>query len=445
MSEIQLSQSINITNSDQMSWTTPQINNHVMSFGFFLIFAAYNVVQNFATTLDPSLGSLSLGILFIVWIFASLTFATSLVNVLTSKYAMIVGTITYTLYSLSTINIITPIYISASVLIGIGASIVWIGQSKFTTKSANEHEMLLNKPMDSFLGTFNGIFGIYLNFSIFIGQLIAGFIFQFGGSITILYIVMSIMSFIGSMLLLCIKATKNDYNDIKSKSICDEMREIFSLYRDKKLWILIPMTVHWGLQDAFISADYPAAIDDNAFKFYMLTIYGFVASIVSVISGKLSDIYKSTTIMLILFGEVTFVGVVVIFYFWNMNQEQYIVWIILAILNGIGMGIYWTLIPKIYPIIFNSKNNTIFSNQKMLKAIGSFIGFFYFGYTSFNTRLIVNFSFTIISTILILCNPIKTILLGNNNITIHHTLSSEQQQPNTSEMTKELVKQYQSV
>ena len=399
--------------------SVPQRNTHIMSFSYFMFLGAFNVIQNFATTLDPKLGSLSVALIYITWIIMSLTFTKSFVNCLTPKYSMVVGTILYGLYSISSIFIIVPIYIIASILVGIGAGLVWIGQGISITKFANEQELLLNKPVNSLLGTFNGIFGVYTNFNYVIGNLVGGLIFQFDGSVDVLYVVMSVVSFIGSGLLLFISQSKeviNDSGNDGNNRIISDIKNVFSLWKDIKLWCLMPITIHWGLEVAFLSGDYAALIEDKATKFYMLTIFGFVASLTCVIIGKLSDIGQYNTLICLLFGQLSLLSVFIIFYFWNINQTGYHMWILLVSLLGIGHGIYWSLIPKIYPIIFNSKNTEIFLNQKLIQALGSFTGFIYYAYTTFHFRIIFNMTFIIIGSILILSNPVKNILIQNIEI-----------------------------
>lgn len=72
---------------------------HILSSAFLLIFLAYGAAQNLETTLntEEDLGTISLGILYLSFTFFSMV-ASSVVRVLGSKNALVLGTTGYWLF-----------------------------------------------------------------------------------------------------------------------------------------------------------------------------------------------------------------------------------------------------------------------------------------------------------------------------------------------------------
>ena len=518
-------------------------NLHIMSLAFLLILTSFMTAQNFATTLDPTLGPISLAVVYLFWIIALLTISTSAVNFLTPKYAMFFGSIAYPIYVASGIelghHIFKTLYLLGSMLIGIGGGLLWVGQSVFIVKCCNFHENKTNLPINSKLGTFNGIFNLHVQFARFIGFLIAALIFQFNGSTLMMFIVMITTGICGSFLLLPLKSLnihKNEHKEsvdvpkkpdtrksrVRSKSIASmrsetrtpeaspsppprsplvssppeaspspppmspvsppeistahhpsfavdvkidtipiqpstnsnqapispsidgeekktataarnklklinlstnsnhpeqmndhterpkskpvvmkviiedksdfarikqEMINIISLFKNKTFIWLIPITITFGLFTTFISGDVATLIQDPAFKFYVLTVEGFVAGISSLVMGKCAD--KWGPIYFIFICCICFNCVYVFFYFWEIDQDATLIWMIIAALLGIGDGGILTLIPQIYPILLGDAGS-VFASMRMVQSLALGIGFAYYPITSFNIRILVN-------------------------------------------------------
>nr|CAB3263792.1 UNC93-like protein MFSD11 [Phallusia mammillata] len=105
-------------------------------------------------------GYTSLAVIYIVFAFAN-WIAPSVVSILGPKYSMVAGGITYTLYLASFIHPLTATLYIGSVIIGIGAAVLWTGQGNFLTLNSSEETM----------GRNSGIFWAMLQCSLLIGNI----------------------------------------------------------------------------------------------------------------------------------------------------------------------------------------------------------------------------------------------------------------------------------
>ena len=105
-------------------------------------------------------GYTSLAIIYIVFACAN-WLAPSVVSLIGPKYSMVLGGITYTLYLATFIHPLTWTLYTASVIIGIGAAIIWTGQGNFLTLNSDDITM----------GRNSGIFWAMLQCSLLIGNI----------------------------------------------------------------------------------------------------------------------------------------------------------------------------------------------------------------------------------------------------------------------------------
>merc|ERR1711871_1722851 len=126
-----------------------------LAVGFFFLFAAYNTLQNYVTTLLPGcLGFTSLGVLY-VSVCPSLLLAPGICARLGDKWTLVVGAFCYSIWIASLTRPDVPaIVILASIVIGFGAAILWVAQGSYLTKQGDDTNR------GRLAGTFWGIFQI---------------------------------------------------------------------------------------------------------------------------------------------------------------------------------------------------------------------------------------------------------------------------------------------
>eukprot|EP01084_Bolivina_argentea_P228755 386278_1 len=154
---------------------TTEWNAIVCSFAFFLIFTAFGTVQNFATSTHGDSGAISLTILYAVLTVSNVVVPV-LLNHLSSKLAMFLGSATYAIYVAANIHEIDAMLYVAGGLEGFGAAVLWVGQGAFITKCAYDYADKYQLDRKSQLGYFNGLFWAWMVGNQFVGNLIAAFL-----------------------------------------------------------------------------------------------------------------------------------------------------------------------------------------------------------------------------------------------------------------------------
>lgn len=124
-------------------------NIAVVSASFVLLFASYNTLQNFETSLLPNswtiasrtvnwnLGNVSLAVLYGSVAITVFT-APWLVRNLGTKGAMVLGAACYVAYEVSLIWLVPWVVLLMSVVIGFGAAILWTALGVFLTQNATK-------------------------------------------------------------------------------------------------------------------------------------------------------------------------------------------------------------------------------------------------------------------------------------------------------------------
>ena len=199
--------------------------SNVLLFGIamFLTFAAFNTSQNFATSGDATVGSISLGILYGVNAVFCIILPNIIGHYISIKVSLLMGALTYGFFVASYIHLIDIVLYITSGILGIGAGLLWIAEGTFVTSCANEFEYEYLLPFNSELGMktflfrfffyiydsvykhnntpkqgyFNGVFWFIFQFNQFIGNLLAALLFQFDVPNQTIFIILSIICFIG--------------------------------------------------------------------------------------------------------------------------------------------------------------------------------------------------------------------------------------------------------
>eukprot|EP01083_Nonionella_stella_P081034 222990_1 len=172
---------------------------NVLIFGIamFLVFAAFNTSQNFATSGNARVGSISLGILYGVNAVSCLIAPNIIGHWISIKTSLFIGGVTYALFVSSYIHLIDIILYVSSGILGIGSAFLWIAEGSFVTSCANEFEYEYLLPFNSELGYFNGMFWFIFQFNQFLGNLLAALLFQFDVAHQTIFSILTAVCFIG--------------------------------------------------------------------------------------------------------------------------------------------------------------------------------------------------------------------------------------------------------
>nr|XP_002126089.1 UNC93-like protein MFSD11 isoform X1 [Ciona intestinalis] len=250
-------------------------------------------------------GYTSLAIIYIVFAFAN-WLAPSVVSLLGAKYSMVFGGITYTLYLSSFIKPVTATLYIGSVLIGIGAAVLWTGQGAFLTMNSDEVTM----------GRNSGIFWAMLQCSLLIGNIYVFFAWQ--GVTTILdhqriplYIALTSVCALGTALLFILmrqptqppevddETTDENQVEVREKSPLKEAWEALldsvRLFMTPNMMILSITFFYTGLELTFFSGVYTTAV--GATKMFgedsdkLVGLTGIMIGVGEILGGALFGIF----------------------------------------------------------------------------------------------------------------------------------------------------------
>jgi len=141
----------------------------VLSLAFLFLFAAFDAVQQYVTTFFSQAGLPTIGFtsLILVYLFFILSDPLSAIFVSKNgaKKSMIVGVIFYALFIFVLTTKVILLMYAASILLGIGASLLWTGQNTYLVRATKKKSR----------GTNAGFFGRSLYLGSAIGTIILGF------------------------------------------------------------------------------------------------------------------------------------------------------------------------------------------------------------------------------------------------------------------------------
>jgi hypothetical protein len=135
----------------------------MLSFGFQLTFAAYGPAQGLMTSIHKDLGFICLAILYGTFAFTNFT-APAVSTFLGPKWGIVVGSIPYAIFCLAAGFDEPVILISASVMMGFAASLLWVSQGELLTRCGQRVNM----------GFYSGIFCCIQGLSGVVGNAIMG-------------------------------------------------------------------------------------------------------------------------------------------------------------------------------------------------------------------------------------------------------------------------------
>jgi MFS family permease len=171
-----------------------------VSIAFTVLFAAYNTLQNYATSTYPAgLGNQSLAVLYAacaVSVFA----APGLTNQLGPRWTMVFGASLYVAYMASVIQIIPWVVLLMSTVIGFGGAILWIALGVFITQNSTKKTY----------GQNTGIFWSIFQLCSIVGNLATYLVFSHLSSTSLLFAGFTVTGVLGTLMLLLTRKPENE-------------------------------------------------------------------------------------------------------------------------------------------------------------------------------------------------------------------------------------------
>ncbi|KAK3031693.1 hypothetical protein RJ639_035279 [Escallonia herrerae] len=368
---------------------------HILSWAFLLIFLAFGAAQNLESTINTEgdLGTISLGILYSSFTFFSLT-ASSVVRVIGSKSALLLGTTGYWLFIAANLKPTWSTMVPASLYLGFAASVIWVGQGTYLTSTARSHADDYNVHEGTVIGHFNGEFwGMFASHQL-VGNLISLALLKdgMGGSAsgtTVLFIVFLCSMTFGTILMCFLRKRDGKKEEGLQKSAVSFYSSVVSLSKsvitplyDIRLLLIIPLIAYSGLQQAFVWAEFTKYVVQpilgEAGVGGAMAVYGAFDAICSLAAGRLTSGLKSIT--LIVSGGAFLQGIVLVWLLLKLSVSSGVFRIIypllIAAIWGIGDGVLNTQLNALIAMLFKHDTEGAFAHLKLWQSACIAIVFF---------------------------------------------------------------------
>lgn len=201
--------------------------------------------------------------------------------------------------------------VPTAALVGIAASFLWTAQGSYLTTAAERYALASNKPSKSALGLFNGVFWGFFQLTQITGNLLEPVIHKLTDSNTDVFLVYSVFGLIGALLILFLptlakeipgsadpEAGDVDEDKEDDKPLMEKFREVWSLWGDHRMQILIPVILLSGFEQGFMWNDFTTHyVKPVMWRYghstdlgYIMAIFGAADAGASLLMGKLSDV-----------------------------------------------------------------------------------------------------------------------------------------------------------
>ncbi|KAM8724561.1 UNC93-like protein MFSD11 [Acanthopagrus schlegelii] len=399
----------------------------ILGLGFLFIFTAFTTCGNIEQTVVKSLqngtfsgsGYNSLGIIYGVFSFSNLL-APTVVTVIGPKMTMFFSGLLYSGYIAVFIVPSTWAFYLTSVLIGIGAAMLWTAQGHFLVENSEASTINRN----------TGVFWALLQCSMLFGNLYIYFDWNgrteiSDGSRKNIFLSLMVASVLGTLSFLVLRKSHHDeemlseeegqsllstrmmYKHRANTAVQDaksEFQTILQLVKDKTILLLSPCMAYSGLELSFYSGVYGTCIGATS-EFGeaakgLIGISGIVVGIGEIVGGGLfglmckNSCFRRTSVV--------FLGMVVHFVafyliFLNIPNDAPVVFdtntlknpyltpsvsiaLLCSFLLGLGDSCFNTQLYSILGHVYAEQSTPAFAIFKFIQSIFAAVAFFYSGY-----------------------------------------------------------------
>ncbi|GAM23933.1 hypothetical protein SAMD00019534_071080 [Acytostelium subglobosum LB1] len=371
-----------------------------LSFGFLFLFMGFTPTQNISSVIHKNDGPFGLALLY--FFFGIGCFISP---VLSKKIGLVKSLffsgLTYALFIISSTSWLNFFYYPASMIIGLGAAVLWTSQPTYLSRAA---------PLSQ-VGTYSAIFtGIYTCGGI-TGNALSGVFAQHNFSVNLELAIFGSFSTVGSILLgllasMAPKTTESNH-DVRQTLI-----HVFKCFKDTRILLLLPVLFLQGQTQGYFFSIIPVLVGLQETGFVMV-MFGVFAVAGSSIWGKLHDklgkkpMLLAMLVLLPLSLTLSSIGrekaIVLPFYF-------------ASALNGMFDSLQSIYIFAIISSIYPTNNISQYSSTRFVMSMSTAISYFAFRFLPYYfvlPWLLVLLAISL-STQLYLIHALKNRLSGSN-------------------------------
>lgn len=378
---------------------------HFLSLAFLFVFSAYHAAQNLESSIntEQDLGTTSMGILYLSFMVFSL-FGSPIVRSMGLKAALVVGTTGYWLFIASNLRPSWYTMVPASIYLGFGSSIIWVGQGAYLTSVARSFAKELHMQEGTVIGNFNGEFwGMFASTQV-TGNLVSLLLLRDGkggktAGTTLLFTI-----FLGSITLgtvfMCFLSQRNDKKEsiveysVRHSSIWSLLKPVVLPLSDKRMLLIIPLLAYSGLQQSFVWAEFTKQIITPALGVSgvgaAMAVYGAFDATCSLVAGRVTTGVSSVTFIICVgaFLEMIVLFWLLLGYSLSSGLLGRVIPLFMAGMLGTGNGILNTQICTLLGMLFHSDMEAAFAQLKVWQSMAIALVFFWSPYITFQAMSI---------------------------------------------------------
>ncbi|XP_066533554.1 protein unc-93 homolog A [Hoplias malabaricus] len=404
----------------------------VVSFGFLSLFTAYGGLQSLQSSLnhEDGMGVISLSVIYGTIILSSMFLPPIMIKNLGCKWTIFISMACYISYSFGNLFPGWASLITTSAVLGLGGSPLWSAKCTYLTISGNVQAEKDNKKGQDVINLYFGIFFLIFQSSAVWGNLMSSLIFRQDSNITeipeerlqfcgaavcdvnitpaeisrpdqnLVNILMGCYIGVGvlAMFLIAVFLDNIDGHTARefrknrgNQSFCSTFLATFRLLKDKRLLMLIPLTMYSGFEQSFLAGEYTknyvtCALGIHNVGFVMIC-FGAVNSLCSFFFGKLAQ--YTGRIPLFCLAAITNLSCAVALLFWRPHPDQFPVFFVFPALWGMADAVWQTQTNALYGVLFPSHKEAAFANYRMWESLGFVIAFAYSTFICLSIKLYI--------------------------------------------------------
>lgn len=403
-------------------------NVFVISFGFLFLFTAFQSLQNLQSSLnkDEGLGLASLCVIYAALILSCIFVPPFVIGRLGCKWTLVLSMTGYVLYTVSNYYARWGTLIPASIIIGMCAAPLWSSKCAYLTTTGIRYSQLSRETQDAVVTRYFGIFFLIFQSGQIWGNLISSLVLQQGMEDTFrdnagdvcganfckhppalsnttgeynrslvinllsIYVGIGVFAVIFVIVLLDRLTGDLDRRKEQESSISLLIATIKHL-KDKRMLLVLPLTMFSGLEQAFTFGDFTSAFVTCSLGIhrvgFVMICFGATDAFFSLTLGRLTK--YTGRIPVFISGAVIHYAVIIIMLIWRTDYNLIWVFYIVAALLGYCDAVWQTQINAMYGVFFHDNQEPAFSNYRLWESLGFVLAFAYANFLCIRVKLII--------------------------------------------------------
>ncbi|CAH3025931.1 unnamed protein product [Porites evermanni] len=403
-------------------------NVFVISFGFLFLFTAFQSLQNLQSSLnkDEGLGLASLCVIYAALILSCIFVPPFVIGRLGCKWTLVLSMTGYVLYTVSNYYARWGTLIPASIIIGMCAAPLWSSKCAYLTTTGIRYSQLSRETQDAVVTRYFGIFFLIFQSGQIWGNLISSLVLQQGMEDTFrdnagdvcganfckhppalsnttgeynrslvikllsIYVGIGVFAVLFVIVLLDRLTGDLDRRKEQESSISLLIATIKHL-RDRRILLVLPLTIFSGLEQAFTFGDFTSAFVTCSLGIhrvgFVMICFGATDAFFSLTLGRLTK--YTGRIPVFISGAVIHYAVIIIMLIWRPDYNLIWVFYIVAALLGYCDAVWQTQINAMYGVFFHDNQEPAFSNYRLWESLGFVLAFAYANFLCIRVKLII--------------------------------------------------------